>query len=457
MADTIYVVAIDFGTAYSGYSFCVKSVTENIRSVFWGVEHGLRTQKTPTCILFDESQKFINFGYDAVMTYKRMNKSEAKMNYFFENFKMELYNKTITRTMKVSAKNGKPLSALKVFSESLRYMKDHVLKTIQEHSSKITVTVSDITWILTVPAIWDAGAKQFMREAAMQAGLVPEFNSENLILALEPEAASVWCKQLPQEGFLTEGLSEDTLQCSPGLQYIVVDCGGGTIDMTVHEVLENEGLKEIHKASGGNMGEINIDYILLVGGYASCKFLQRRVQEQFSSRCTVLCPIESQLAIAKGAVLFGNDPKIITSRVSARTYGIATAVDFIPLKHPKEKRKVNRKGDYVYCDDVFHSFVKKGQSVDCNDISEYVFVPIDDDQEEMRFNFYSTENENVMYIDDAGVKKIGSFDVPMPNTFLGRNRSVRFNVKFGLTELQATATDLSSNQTQCIRLDFLTE
>lgn len=28
--------------------------------------------------------------------------------------------------------------------------------------------------------------------------------SRNLIIALEPEAASLWCKQLPQEGFMAD-------------------------------------------------------------------------------------------------------------------------------------------------------------------------------------------------------------------------------------------------------------
>lgn len=53
--------------------------------------------------------------------------------------------------------------------------------------------------------------------------------SEKLIIALEPEAASLWCKQLPQEGFLTEGSNSKKFEDSPGVQYIVVDCGGNLL------------------------------------------------------------------------------------------------------------------------------------------------------------------------------------------------------------------------------------
>lgn len=50
--------------------------------------------------------------------------------------------------------------------------------------------------------------------------------SDKLILALEPEAASLWCKQLPQEGFMVDSSDKKKFEDSPGTQYIVVDCGG---------------------------------------------------------------------------------------------------------------------------------------------------------------------------------------------------------------------------------------
>lgn len=66
---------------------------DNIRSVFWGMEQGHRSPKTPTCILFNEEKRFMKFGYDAVQTYNRMTSKDALRFCFFENFKMELYNK----------------------------------------------------------------------------------------------------------------------------------------------------------------------------------------------------------------------------------------------------------------------------------------------------------------------------------------------------------------------------
>jgi len=98
MATLLYI-AIDFGTSYSGYAFSFKcdKNREQIRIPPWGLEHGQKTYKTPTCILFDEEQNFLKFGYDALKTYTvSMKRDQAKEHYIFEHFKMELYNKVST-------------------------------------------------------------------------------------------------------------------------------------------------------------------------------------------------------------------------------------------------------------------------------------------------------------------------------------------------------------------------
>ncbi|MED6240467.1 hypothetical protein ATANTOWER_021570 [Ataeniobius toweri] len=139
---------------------------------------------------------------------------------------MALYGKKLTRNLKIKAANGKEMMALKVITETLRFLKDDALQTIAKNTEGRKFLASDFTWVLTVPAIWDHSAKQFMREAATQAGLVTKGNSDKLVIALEPEAASVFCKKLPSDGFIADSRGEDRLDQSPGTQYIVVDCGG---------------------------------------------------------------------------------------------------------------------------------------------------------------------------------------------------------------------------------------
>ncbi|KAL4009154.1 hypothetical protein ACER0C_003006 [Sarotherodon galilaeus] len=260
MSDS-FIIGIDFGTAYSGYAFSLTTsgAEPDFYMKKWGKEFGLDTPKTPSCILFNEHEEFLKFGYEATKAYSKLRGENAKKHYFLQNFKLALYNKKLSRDVMIKAANGKTMKALKVFTESLRYLKEDALKTIAENTEGTKFKASDFTWVLTVPAIWDSSAKQFMREAATQAAIITEGTQENLIIALEPEAASIWCKTLPPDGFITQYYGGGSLDEYPGTQYIVVDCGGGTIDITVHEVQDGGALKELHKASGNDLGGQTVD------------------------------------------------------------------------------------------------------------------------------------------------------------------------------------------------------
>ena len=66
----------------------------------------------------------------------------------------------------IEDETGKQLPALVVFSESLGYLKQSLLKEANKQYTDISV--DKIKWILTVPAIWSDPAKAFMRRAAIQ-------------------------------------------------------------------------------------------------------------------------------------------------------------------------------------------------------------------------------------------------------------------------------------------------
>ncbi|XP_071376346.1 heat shock 70 kDa protein 12A-like [Centroberyx affinis] len=568
MGDS-FIIAIDFGTAYSGYAFSLSPREAQIQPTVpsWGKENGFETLKTPTCILFDENEEFLKFGYDAKMAYTRMGSEEAKKNYLFENFKMALYGKQLSKNVTIAAINGKSMSALKVIAGTLRYLKEHALKTISDKTAGKKYIASDFTWVLTVPAIWDPSAKQFMREAATEAGIVTEHKADKLVIALEPEAASVWCKKLPSDGFRAENVGQNTLEQAPGTQYIVLDCGGGTIDITVHEVLGGGALKELHKASGNDLGGQNVDkkfksflkeifsddlwdeyvrsypsefqkmmysftvlkcveedveitcsfnlgalaqkrqniemffqrvqgaswdegaikiskekmksffdeslsgitknlreilkkdlrieYIVLVGGYASSQILRRHINRQFGSQCKVLCPLNAQEAIMKGAVMFGRHPEVVASRKSAFTYGISVSQRFDESRHKAENKFSNKEGDW--CRDVFNKLVEIDQNVGWNEPKEHIFSPIEADQTLVTFSFYRTERKDPKYVDEWGMDPVGSFEVSMPDTKRGMAREIKLEIKFGSTEIQATATDVDSNSTGSIKIDFMSK
>ncbi|KAL3885515.1 hypothetical protein ACJMK2_025568 [Sinanodonta woodiana] len=183
----------------------------------------------------------------------------------------------LERGLTLEDATGKELSAKTVFSMAIKYLKDDLLKQCATGGAGI-VKPNDIMWILTVPAIWNDSAKQFMREAALEAGL----STTKLKLALEPETASLFCRHLPMNTMIG-GI--DISKMKAGSAYMVIDAGGGTVDITVHQVIEGGGLKEIHKASGGAWGGTKVDeayrqfLISIVGNPIFQKFINKHMDD----------------------------------------------------------------------------------------------------------------------------------------------------------------------------------
>lgn len=198
-----------------------------------------------------------------------------------------------------------------------------------------------------------------------------------------------------------------------------------------------------------------VQYILLVGGFSTSIILRDAIRQAFSMKYHVLCPMEAQAAVAKGAVLFGVNPKIIASRISVRTYGVEIYTTFDVAIHDFCKRYVSKADGLVYCKDIFKKLVGIEESVNINEVAEYIFYPTEADQTCARFSFYSTEKHCAQYVDEEGMELLGSCTVPMPDTRLGKNRELRLDIKFGLTEFKATATDITSKQSRTIVIDFL--
>ena len=82
-----------------------------------------------------------------------------------------------------------------MFSFALRFFKDHALQELSDQSGTKIIN-EDVRWVISVPAIWKASAKQFMRQAAYEAGLISQDFPDQLVIALEPEAASIYCRKL---------------------------------------------------------------------------------------------------------------------------------------------------------------------------------------------------------------------------------------------------------------------
>ncbi|KAM4561032.1 uncharacterized protein V3H82_015102 isoform 3-T3 [Fundulus diaphanus] len=311
------IMAIDFGSGYSGYAFNLKPREEGGETQLkrWGKELGLDSPKTPTCILFDRHKRFLKFGYEAKTAYSNMRGREADNYYIFDNFKrniLDIYEPAPGRGVRNNEKIfffSKSMTRLELFREVLRFLKDDALKTIKHHPAGGEISASDFTWVLTVPGSLKDLTKRLMTEAAVQAGLVGEDTKDKLVFALESAAALAWCLKPPPDGFITQNHSRTSqdqppepagagTSCNdpaggpePGetrvlletqnqdqvavhfkkepegtkvlletrnpdrKQYLVVDCGDQTVRFISYEVLEGGALKKLDNDTVWDLGE----------------------------------------------------------------------------------------------------------------------------------------------------------------------------------------------------------
>ncbi|KAK3725350.1 hypothetical protein LTR37_000320 [Vermiconidia calcicola] len=102
-------------------------------------------------------------------------------------------------------------------------MRNQLQKTLGEVFNR---EERNIRYFLTVPAIWNEAGKAATRAAAIQAGFLRDENDNRLTLITEPEAAAMFCSKT---GLLNLKVHDAVL---------IVDCGGGTVDLIAYEVEE---------------------------------------------------------------------------------------------------------------------------------------------------------------------------------------------------------------------------
>lgn len=90
------MVAIDFGTSYSGYAFSFRHDYERdklkISTNLWPHNSGL-SPKAPSAVLIGPDHVVKSFGYEAQSKYNELVECDkAEGHYYFEKFKMAIYS-----------------------------------------------------------------------------------------------------------------------------------------------------------------------------------------------------------------------------------------------------------------------------------------------------------------------------------------------------------------------------
>ena len=156
--------------------------------------------------------------------------------------------------------------------------------------------------VLTVPASFGPSARELTREAAIEAGL-----PEDVILFEEPQAAVY--------AWLLESHDDWREKVKVGDRLLVVDIGGGTTDLTLIEVNDDEGDLVLQRKAVGNH--------LLVGGDNMDLMLAHSAATRFQEQGLTLDPWQSvalwhQCRSAKESLLDEDGSETQTLSVAGR-------------------------------------------------------------------------------------------------------------------------------------------
>ncbi|MFC8626351.1 Hsp70 family protein [Streptomyces anulatus] len=268
------VAAVDFGTHGTGFAWApvdarnsrVEDRVVNFCNRWPAMP--VATAKNLTALLLDENGDVAAWGFDARKRSLTMRPEQLAKHRYLTAFKMALDGDPLVAT----GDEGTPLTSadtdavgtgkkwLPAFGAIAAY-----LQCIREQAiDQITASGYSedvIRWCLTIPGSWSDFQKQVMRDAAKTAGFPTE--EGRLLLAYEPEAAAHHARvsgtRVERRG---RGSKAATLM-TPGVRFLVVDCGGGTVDTTAYENDPDGLMVELARAEGAKLGSNYINEAFL--------------------------------------------------------------------------------------------------------------------------------------------------------------------------------------------------
>ncbi|KAI8889431.1 actin-like ATPase domain-containing protein [Backusella circina FSU 941] len=181
--------------------------------------------------------------------------------------------------------------------------------------------------------------------------------------------------------------------------------------------------------------------IFLVGGFGSSNYLFERTQQQFSSRVQLIAvPPRCELAVVRGAVYFGLNPFVVTTRISRLWYGIYITSVFEEGVDPPNYKIIKSDGT-ARGDNKFSAFVQRGQQLEidsCVSKTFFAYYP-----HHTTCTLYAADTEKKpRYTTSSGVYKVANFNIFMPTltgVSVGERIELGINMYFGEVELRVEA------------------
>ena len=177
-------------------------------------------------------------------------------------------------------------------------------------------------------------------------------------------------------------------------------------------------------------------YLFLVGGFAESQILQSHIRKAFSPHLKVIIPQSPNLAILRGATIYGLDPTIISCRRARLTYGVGVLNKFIRGKHPLQKLAI--KDGIEWCADIFDKFVVCDQSIGLFETITRSYTPVNENQTCSIIHIFCSERDDIEFITDKDVFRCGTLYLDLDPIRDNHNikREIQTQMIFGDTEIK---------------------
>ncbi|RYO94325.1 hypothetical protein DL766_000602 [Monosporascus sp. MC13-8B] len=252
------IVGVDYGTTYTGVSYVTTNNTRDQIAVLQNWPHIAGQSKTPTVISYksenphDRRGPEVRWGADVKDTMTSCSWTKLLLDTSAET---QEYNDPSLQNAAGSILFHRPAgkSAQQVCQDFLTQVYRHVMQALKAHYPA-HLDITPVQFYFTMPAIWTDRAQAATKAAARGAGFGSR-SLDKIHMITEPEAAAI--------AALKEELSPGSPNAAKvGDNILVLDCGGGTVDITTYSIKKTQPIiafDEICEGSGGKCGSTYID------------------------------------------------------------------------------------------------------------------------------------------------------------------------------------------------------
>lgn len=246
-------IGIDFGTTYSGVSWVFSGDPSDIKDVAQypclGTTYKSRDEvQVPT----QYDRRSGAWGY-------LLDKGHSPDKWFKllllrdEDIRDDIRNSPYLQSARQKASRLGEDGVIDLVADFLGHLWQHAMREIELQIDSIHLQNLPFKVALTIPAIWPQYARNMMKDAARRAGILQRRDIADTMLTLveEPEAAAL----------ATLLDRREYPEMSVGETFMVVDCGGGTIDIISYKVMQTSPfvIREAVKGDGKLCGAFLVD------------------------------------------------------------------------------------------------------------------------------------------------------------------------------------------------------